>query len=259
MSVFFGAVGHEFRMSIKRPALWITYGLIIAIYTINLSSMPAHSTTNIVPVDEVWQSAGWIVFNLNLFMPLIAGILASDRMQRDYKLNLRELQRSAPISLSGYILSKYLGVLASVFLPAFVWFMGFGCFLAAIGQAPWSLLGPLCLSLLIVGLPAYAFVVAFSLACPLIMPLRVYQILFTGYWFWGNFLSPDAFPTISDSLLNASGRFSVEGIFHSFPVVDTIPGYSETQAIWNIIVILSCTAAALITLYLYLKKQNHNA
>ena len=40
------------------------------------------------------------------------------------------------------------------------------------------------------------FVVAFALACPVVMPPAVFQILFVGYWFWGNYMSPDIVPTL---------------------------------------------------------------
>src|SRR4029079_17624448 len=55
--------------------------------------------------------------------------------------------------------------------------------------------------------PAFAFVVAFSIACPLVLPLPVYQVLFTGYWFWANFIPPQLFPTLNGTLLTPSGMF----------------------------------------------------
>jgi hypothetical protein len=47
---------------------------------------------------------------------------------------------------------------------------------------------------------------AFSLACPLVIPLRICQVLFTGYWFWGKLISPKVFPTISDTQSSGTDR-----------------------------------------------------
>ena len=64
-----------------------------------------------------------------------------------------------------------------------------------------------------VNLPPLAFVAAFSIACPAVLPVRVYQVLFTGYWFWGNFLSPKVLPTISGTVLVASGLPQASAFF----------------------------------------------
>ena len=109
-------------------------------------------------------------------------------------------------------------------------------------------------------LPAsFAFVVAFSLACPAIMPLRVYQILFTGYWFWGNFLSPQVFPTISGTLLNASGVYAQQGFFSGTLGQWRDRLYTASEAWLNILVLGLCAAAVLFTLDRYLVRQSRRA
>ena len=148
----------------------------------------------IITMGELWKYAGRIVIQFNLFLPVVGGILAADRMQRDFRLGVRELQNSTPLSRPAYILGKYFGVLASLLLPVFLWVTAVAVALAATGYAPWAMLYAMPVACLAMTVPAFAFVTAFSLACPLIMPLRVYQILFTGYWFWGNFLNSESLP-----------------------------------------------------------------
>jgi hypothetical protein len=41
----------------------------------------------------------------------------------------------------------------------------------------------------------------------------VYQVLFTGYWFWGNFLNPAALPTLNGTVLTPSGAFAAYAFF----------------------------------------------
>lgn len=261
MTQFFGLTRHDFNMSIRRPGFWIAYALLAAFYAVSIFTPSPDGSSDVILPDQIWSEAGHIVFMLNIFMPLLAGILAADRMQRDFRTGVRELQRSAPLSMPTYILAKYLGVLSSVLLPFFVISMVAGLSLVIKSRAPVQFLWPLLLAILSVAVPAHAFVVAFSLACPLVMPLRVYQVLFTGYWFWGNLLSPKAFPTISDTLLNAVGQYPLQAYFGMFTdsthaVTD---GFTPTEAVLNLLVLTACIAIALFVTDRYLRWQAHRA
>lgn len=259
MSQFFGITRHEFNMSIRRPGMWIAYGLLFLFYGVTVVS-PA-GTTIVVP-EEIRREAGQLLLTFNVFMPLLAGILSADRVQRDFRSGVRELQNSTPMRTTVYILAKYLGVLLSVLTPMFVWTVLVGLLVVATGQAAPSFIEYFLLAFLTMGVPAHAFVVAFSLACPLIMPLRVYQVLFTGYWFWGNFLSPQVFPTISDTLLNAAGIYSLQaffGVYFSSSNETLSNVTTATQAILNILVLTACIVAVLFTLNQYLRWQARRA
>ncbi|MFZ6029012.1 MAG: hypothetical protein ACOYYS_14965 [Chloroflexota bacterium] len=210
MNTFSGILRYEYGMLIRRWGLWFAYGLTYAFYSASFFASPPGNVEAqvIISQDEIWFSAGMMIFMINMFMPLMGGILAADRMQRDVKLGLRELQRSTPLHHWTYILGKYCGVLLGVLTPAFVYVIFTGAVAALAGMAPWSFVGALVLAFLAMAVPAYAFVVAFSLACPLIMPVRVYQILFVGYWFWGNYLNPDYIPTLAGTALTPNGEFA---------------------------------------------------
>src|SRR6185436_1574623 len=107
-----GLILHELGMSLRRPGLWIAYALLFVFHTVVLFAPP--------PVGEwvkgetiapamVWPVAGRFLAALNVFFPLIAGILTSDRLQRDVRLGMRELQESTPLSPAGYVTAKYAG------------------------------------------------------------------------------------------------------------------------------------------------------
>ncbi len=207
-------------------------------------------------MPDLWMYAGRFVIQFNLFLPVVAGILAADRMQRDFHLGVRELQSSTPLNLPAYILGKYFGVLASLFLPVFLWVFILSVMVAAFGLAPWAMIYALPIVCLVMTVPAFAFVTAFSLACPLIMPLRVYQILFTGYWFWGNALNPGFIPTLNGTLLTPGGMFAYEGFFGGFP--QTVPishGYTAVDASLNLLVLGLCITAVLFVTDRYLRWQ----
>jgi ABC-type transport system involved in multi-copper enzyme maturation permease subunit len=260
VSQFLGVTRHEFNMSIRRPGFWIAYILLCLFYIVTSLTPSLDGSEDIIASDQIWSEAGHVVFMYNIFLPLLAGILAADRMQRDFRTGIRELQRSAPFPLPVYILAKYFGVLFSVLVPMFLLVFVVGILLVAEGLAPIGFLWPLLLAFLTIAVPSHAFVVAFSLACPLIMPLRVYQVLFTGYWFWGNLLSPQAFPTISDTVLNAVGQYPLQGFFgRYFDASNMETHFTAPQAAPNLIVLAVCIAIALFVLDRYLRWQARRA
>ncbi len=263
MSRFFSLFRHEFRMSIRRPGLWIAFGLLFLFFSsfmFTISTGGALEEGEVITMPDLWKYAGRFVIQFNLFMPVVAGILAADRMQRDFRLDVRELQNSTPVSRPVYILAKYFGVLASLFLPVLLWVIALSVAMAAFGMAPWAILYALPVACLVLTVPAFAFVTAFSLACPLIMPLRVYQILFTGYWFWGNALNPGFFPTLNGTLLTPGGMFAYEGFFGGFPKPMPIThGYTAVDATLNLLVLGLCITAVLFVLDRYLRWQAERA
>lgn len=266
MSQFLGIARHEFNMSIRRPSIWVAYGLLFIFYAITVFAPSTDGSSDLDTIEKIWGVAGRLAFAYNWFMPLLAGILSADRMQRDTRSGLRELQSSSPLQSSIYVLSKYLGVLFSVLIPMFIWAMLIAVIIIITGHVSPTFIVPSFLAYFAITVPAYAFVVAFSLACPLVMPLRVYQVLFTGYWFWGNFLSANDFPTISSTLLNAAGIHSLRAFFDTgldFYLIAkdaTVTGLGlTTDAILNILVLAICIAAVLFTLNQYLRRQARQA
>src|SRR5919106_877930 len=185
MRTMSGLLRHEIRMSLRRKGLWIAYGLLFAFHTMLLFTPPPLGEMvkgEVIAKGDVWRVAGRFLLACNVFFPVVAGILSADRVRRDVQLGVRELQESTPLSRHAYVLAKYLGALASFLLPLFLWVMGIAAVLTLAGRAHVSLLAAVPVAFLGITVPAFAFVVAFSLACPMVMPLSIYQILFTGYW-----------------------------------------------------------------------------
>jgi hypothetical protein len=249
-------------MSIKRKGMWIAYGIVYAFFGMSISPSGSSDGVPLPQIQYLWSYAGQMMFMFNMFMPIVGGIMAADRMQRDFRLGVRELQNSTPLRIPAYILAKYVGVLASVLTPMLLWVLAMGFLSVGFGRAPVSFIGIMLVAFLGMGVPAYAFVVAFSLACPLIMPLRVYQVLFTGYWFWGNYLNPDFFPTLAGTLLTPNGRYVMDGFLGGFPP-QSVGGmkslYTSTEAVLNLLVLGACIVGVLSALDLYLRWQARRA
>lgn len=261
MSQFFGVLRHEFNMAFRRPGMWIAYAVLYAFYAITVLSPSEVGDELPQTVTQMWQQAGMVMFYANMFMVILGGIMAADRIQRDYRLGVRELQQSSPLGQVSYVLAKYFGVLAAVISPMLVFALAYAC-VSVIRGVPVLFIAIMLVAFLAMGVPAFAFVVAFSLACPLFIPVRVYQVLFVGYWFWGNYLSPDVFPTISDTLLVPSGKYVLHGLFGGFPSSRTNfihLSITQTQAVLNLAILAVITIVVLGLTTLHLHRQSRRA
>lgn len=259
MYQFFGVLRHEFNMSMRRPSLWIAFGLLFIFYTLTvIYPVPDEESVPIVQ-SQIWQFAGQMTFTFNLFLPVAVGILSADRLQRDVRQGIRELQESTPLSLTIYILGKYFGVLLASLTPVLIWLWIVTGLFISFGNAPIGILYTMTLAFFAIMVPAFAFVTAFSLACPLVMPLRVYQILFTGYWFWGNYINPEMFPTLNGTLLTASGLFALQGYFLGFMGNTEELTNTANEATLNLLVLGISIAAVLFALNQYLQWQARRA
>lgn len=259
MSRFFGVLRHEFTMSLRRPGLWIAYGLLFLFYSVTVMYPVPEEQVTILTDKQTWQYAGQMAFTFNLFLPVMVGILSADRLLRDFRMSVRELQESTPLHLAEYILGKYFGVLLASLTPVLIWLWLITGLFIAFGNAPIEFFFTMTLAFFAIMVPAFAFVTAFSLACPLIMPLRVYQILFTGYWFWGNYINPEFFPTLNGTLLTVSGMYAYQGYFLGFINASEPLTYSASDATLNLIVLGLCIVAVMVVLNVYLQWQSRRA
>lgn len=258
MARFFGVFRHEFLMSIHRPSLWIAYGLLFSFYTLAVFWQSDTAEKIVISTDQIWRFAGRMGFTFNLFLPVLVGILSADRMQLDFRQGVRELQLSTPLNQITYILGKYFGVLISVSLPVLIWVWFMTGLYILNGNAPLGLFYSMTLAFFSMMLPAFAFVIAFSLSLPLIMPLRVYQILFTGYWFWGNYIDQEMFPTLNGTLLTPGGMLVFQGYFGGFSA-NTPLEYTATDATLNLMVLGLSVIAVWVSTNYYLHWQLRRA
>ena len=255
---------HEFGMSIRRRGLWIAYGLLFLFHTVILFSAPPLGewvAGEVITRAGLWSAAGRFLVAVNVFFPIVAGILSADRVQRDFRSGVRELQVSTPLSTAAYVAAKYSGALASCLLPLFVWVMAVAIVMSAVGHAPPGFVYAVPVAFVAITVPAFAFVVAFSLACPLFMPLAVYQILFTGYWFWANFVPPALFPTLNGTLFTPSGTYALQGFFGG-PVPEAYlraPHIGALDVVLNITVLMLLVASVLLILERSLASRERRA
>ena len=264
MSRFIGLFRHELGMALRRRSAWAAYGLLLAFYSVLLFAPPPLGERvqgEVIEASAVWSVAGRFMLALNVFLPVVAGLLSADRVVRDLRLGVRELQDSTPLATTTYVAAKYAAALTAALLPVLAWATLVALTMTALGHAPVAFLAAIPVTFLAITVPAFAFVIAFSLACPLAMPLSVYQILFTGYWFWANFVPPKLFPTLNGTLLTPSGVFALHGFFggqasrtSKEPLLHTAP-----EAVLNLVVLALLGAAILFVLERFLARRARQA
>lgn len=267
MNRFLKIVAYEYSMSIRRRGFWLAYGLLFLFYGVSIL-MGADLSENLPTTNYgLLQYAGQMIYFTNMFMPVIGGIAIADRLVRDHSLGVAPLLESTPLPRWPYILGKYAAALLAVLSPVLLLSLALAGVSLAAG-APLSLLPFTLLAFLAIAVPGYAFVTAFSLACPLVMPLRVYQILFTGYWFWGNYLNPQFLPSLNGTLLTPGGKIVFDGLFNRAPDgsfanslgISGGPDPSTPLEAWlNLLVLAGCVVVVLVCLERFLAWRSRRA
>ncbi|EFH80535.1 hypothetical protein [Ktedonobacter racemifer] len=252
---FVGIMRYEFRMQIRRIAVWIVPVLLIA-FQFSLSRMWLPNS-----LDTSWYksffrhgefermllySSALLAGNANLFLPLGVGILMADRWVRTRSALVEELVQAFPVSIGARILGTYLGNVAATLVPVLL------CYGVGVAYVFWIardihavLYGILCFAVIM--LPGMLFVSAFSLAGPVFFGTPFYRFLFICYWFWGNLLRPGyGVPTISRTILTPVGIYMANGFFG----VDIIAGsglmvVSPLQGLESLLALVGTALAAL--------------
>ena len=256
ISAFRGAFYYELLMQIRRPSLWIAF-LLVSLFV--FKAFNGFYLSDQIPTVAM-ALGNWSSF-LVLFYPLACGLLLADRFPRDQKRHVTEILATTPSGLGVRLWGKYTGATIATLIPVFALNLG-GALLIMQYHHDFGAL-PLALALFVVNMgTAVLFVGAFTIACTTVMWPVLYQFLFVGYWFWGNFLNPTVgIPTLNDTLLTPSGHYIVAGLFPSTVLIR--PGFrgataSATQGVASLILLLGCAALVQLAAWAWLHwQQNH--
>jgi ABC-2 type transport system permease protein len=246
LDALLGVWRYEFWMQFRRPATWIAIGLggLVVGGGLLLQALP--STPNEVRTPP--RLVGTIAYGLNVFLPIIYGILLADRLPRDRWLHTDELLASYPVGLGRRLWGKYLGASVATMIPvALVHTALVG--VAAVYIRDGRLIGLVPAAFGAIVLPGLLFVGAFSIVCTEVLWVPLYSILFIGYWFWGNVVSPSMMPTLSCSPLQPMGGYAQAAFFgdpngcfdpDQHVIVSAVQGWE------SIVLLLGCAALAML-------------
>lgn len=257
--VFLGVLRYEFRMQIRRPALWITM-ILFALLIVGIGGVGSGISGDVIRGELLRNVesrsllnilAQW-AYRVNTFFPIAVGVLLADRLPRDRRTKTEELFATAPGALSARLPGKYCGSLLATLIPVLiVYALGVG--LIAYGTQNVQAIPLSFAPFAVIDLPGILFVSAFSIACTSILWTPLYQFLFVGYWFWGNLLQTRfGIPTLSRTILTPIGGYMASGIFGESLIQ---PGANAMQGAESIILLLAIAALVMWTLWGLLKWQ----
>ena len=252
MSAFFGIVRYEYQASVRRWGVWLAF--IAGTLVIGLEN-PGMVAAR--PGLTLLQWAGIVALIGNMVVCVVAGLVIADRLVRDRELGVRELILAAPIRRPTYVLGKYVGAMLTVLTQALAAALAMAGLFVAMGL-PAALLVHALAAFLLVSVPPLLFAGAFSLACPEVLPLRVYQVLFVGYWLWATGVENTFMPTVNGTLLSPKGDYAASAFFAE-PGIYAARPYTPIEGALNVAVLLALAAVALIALERYLAWQARRA
>ncbi len=241
-----GTAACEFRMQARRVAVWLVLLFIVA-----EAAVRALLFVERIHAPGGGAMADW-AYDLQMFAPAAFGCLLADRLPRDRRLRVDELLASLPTPPGAHLIGKYLGAAAATALPIVVVY-ALGWLACTLMFGPAAILPGLA-AFAAVNVPGLLFVAAFSIGCPAVMPVPVYQFLFVGYWFWGNLLRPGFhIPTLSGTVLTPLGRFALSAFFGH--TQGTSAGVPVWQGVASIAALLLCAALALSATAAHLRRR----
>ncbi|MFI0420597.1 hypothetical protein [Spongiactinospora sp. 9N601] len=201
---------YEYLMQVRRPTLWLVYLLVFAVTAATLPfwSLDLGGRDPGDPRSAMLNAADILI----AVLPMVYGCMIADRPGRDRALGVDGVLNAIPAGRTGRLLGKYLGVCAATATPFLAIFLGRAAGYAVIeGEAAalgWSLV-----VFLSVIAPGLAFLGALAFAGPLLVAPLLFRVLFVAYWFWGNLIPVTMMPTLSHTVLSATGEYAVHGWF----------------------------------------------
>jgi hypothetical protein len=148
-----------------------------------------------------------------LLFGLVAALLVVDRMERDRRLGMFELQRATPQGYGRYVLGKFLGNYAAVFVPTLAGYMLCALATLLLGWSP-VLLPKFLLAFVLIFVPSSLAGVAVTLLLASFLPVRIVQIGFSLLWF--EFYLGVGWHGLAGSIFNIGG-------FYIYPVFFPTP------------------------------------
>ncbi|HEX6482790.1 MAG TPA: hypothetical protein VF043_28440 [Ktedonobacteraceae bacterium] len=248
LPTLFGVINYEFRMQFRRRALWITFLCIALLFLIRggfHTFVVFEPNEPLLPLVAAWARS------LNFLLPIAAGVLLADRLARDRRTRVDELFTSMPGALSIRLAGKYVGCTLATLLPIFLFYsIGVGSILFHTHDV--MTIPDALEAFAAISLPGILFVSAFSIACPFLLWVPLYQFLFVGYWFWGNILGPRfGIPTLSSTILTPVGGYMASGFFGDNQQL--IQNATVMQGVESLLLLLGISLLVMVVLWQLMK------
>jgi len=258
----------EIVMQWRRWGLWAAFGgvagllVLLTLETaIYLKNLPADSIYVLqhytLPDLENLLVYGTTAYGAVLF-GLVAALLVVDRMERDRRMGMFELQRATPQTYGRYLLGKFLGNYMAVVVPALAGYIFFALITLLLGWSP-VLLSKFLLAFALIFVPASLAAVALTLLLASFLPVRIVQIGFSLLWF--EFYLGVGWHGLAASIFNIGGFYIYPVFFPTPPPLLSVMTVevSLQLALLNIAALLLTALVSLFLTYATQAFRQHRA
>ena len=152
-------------------------------------------------------------YYMNTFAPVAVGVIFADRFVRDRVLGVRDVLDALPASPGARVWGRFAGVIAAGALPMLIVWLAQAVHIAVVTHRA-AALGLAVASFAVGVLPGLVTVCGLCLAGPMLLGLPLFRVLFVCYWFWGNLIPSQLFPSPSQTWATPIGGIALSGVFH---------------------------------------------
>jgi hypothetical protein len=256
----------EVLMQWRRWGFWVTFTCFCALLllltvqgALYFSHLPAdslyvqeHFSREELENAMTYGTTGYGV----MFFGLMAALLVVDRVDRDQRLGVAELQRAAPQGCARYVLGKFAGNYLAVLAPALGTYVL--CALLAMLLGWSALLVKVLLAFALVLVPSSLAAVGLTLLLASCLPVRVVQIGFTLLWVYVSI--GIGWHGLAETPFNTSGLYVYPVFFpNRLPSIAGTPAPSLSLALFNIAVLVLTALLSLGLMYGALSVQRARA
>jgi hypothetical protein len=245
----------EIMMQWRRWGLWVAFACVTGLLflltvpaALNLLHLPPtslYARQHYTPADlDNLMTLGTTIYAA-MFYGLVAALLVVDRLGRDQRLGMAEVQRATPQGTACYVLGKFFGNYLAVLVPTLLGYLLCALITLPLGW-PVVLLSKFLLAFLLVFVPSSLAAVVLILLLASVLPLRVVQVGFSLLWIELN-IGP-GWHTLVFTIFNPSGLYVYPVFFPTPPMQYTDPNFhtSLSLALLNIAVLLLTALVALV-------------
>ncbi|WP_030442344.1 hypothetical protein [Actinoplanes subtropicus] len=207
MTAFLAATRYELRMQLRRPALWVTYALLLVVLAAFSGLLSIWHETD--PKIAMVRTA----ISEEIPLPVGFAFLLADRMVRDVRLDVADLLDAAPASGLGRLLGKYTGSGLATAAPIAAIYFGYAISYAVAHRSAAALVWAPAVFATVLA-PGLAVAGALAVCLPSVVPPPVFRTLFVGFWVWSSWLIPaTAVPTLAQTVLSPTNGYPLEVFF----------------------------------------------
>lgn len=228
----------EMLMQWRRWGFWLAFGgaaVLLVLLTLQAALYFTHLPPESLYVREHYTTAdltnlliyGTTIYGV-MFFGLVAALLVVDRLGREQRLGIAEIQQAAPQNSACYTLGKFLGNYLAQLVPVLLSYLLCALLSVLLG---WSavLFQKFFLAFALVYLPSSLAAVGLTFFLTSLLPVRVVQVGFALLWLFFN-IGP-GWHRLVYTIFNPNGLYVYPIFFPVPPMPYTEPGFTTSMSL----------------------------